>query len=68
MLNTLVDFANEYMGSQWAVFIPTVVLKTQNLFSDSCDNNRHEGQPHGEQRDSASIKRKSTPTYQGKGT
>ena len=23
MLNTLVDFANEYMGSQWAVFIPT---------------------------------------------
>jgi hypothetical protein len=25
MLNTLVDFANEYMGSQWAVFIPSVV-------------------------------------------
>jgi hypothetical protein len=25
MLNTLVDFANEYMGSQWAVFTPTVV-------------------------------------------
>jgi len=22
--NTLVDIANEYMGSQWALFMPTV--------------------------------------------
>jgi len=24
--NTLVDIANEYMGSQWALFMPTLVV------------------------------------------
>ena len=31
MLNTLVSIVNEYMGSQWALFMPTVVNSLQSI-------------------------------------
>ena len=40
MLNTLVSIVNEYMGSQWALFMPTHVYVRSQLIHALGDN-RH---------------------------